>query len=62
MYVCICAAVKSSEIDEELHNGATLKELQSKLGVARGCCICLDSIKAMLTDKYVDEATPETNS
>ena len=59
MYICVCAAVKKDEIEKELHNGATLKDLQNKLGVANNCCICLESLKKMLTNKYEDEPIKE---
>ena len=61
MYVCICAAVRTTEIEKELHNGATLKDLQTKLGVALNCCHCLETIKNMIADKYSNEATPTNN-
>jgi bacterioferritin-associated ferredoxin len=54
MYVCVCAAVKKAEIEKELHNGATLEDLQNKLGVANNCCVCLESLVDMLTNKYTD--------
>lgn len=60
MYVCVCAAVKSAEIEKELHKGATLQDLQMKYGVACNCCCCLESILEMLTNKYSD-GTPTTN-
>ena len=59
MYVCVCAAVRKAEIDKELHNGATLEDLQNKLGVACNCRICFDSLKEMFKDKYTDEPVTE---
>ena len=61
MYVCICAAVRTAEIEKELHNGATLEELQTKLGVATNCCHCLETVKNMIVDKYSNEATPTSS-
>ena len=60
MYVCVCAAVKMAEIEKELHSGATLEDLQTKLGVACSCCCCLESLVEMLKDKYTD-GTPATS-
>ena len=61
MYVCICAAVKKAEIEKELHNGATLEDLRTKLGVANDCCKCLESLKSMLSNKYEDESLNENS-
>ena len=55
MYICVCAAVKQVDIEKELHNGATLKDLQNKLGVGVNCCMFLESLKKILNDKYTDE-------
>ncbi len=61
MYVCICAAVRTAEIEKELHDGVTLKELQTKLGVATSCCHCVETIKNMLANKYSDEVPIKAN-
>ena len=61
MYVCICAAVRTAEIEKEIHKGVTLRQLQTKLGVATNCCHCVEAIKNMLVDKYSDEVPIEAN-
>ncbi len=62
MYVCICAAVRTAAIEKELHNGVTLKELQTKLGIAQDCCQCIETVKKMIVDKYSNETSTEANS
>ena len=52
MYVCCCAAVKSSEIEQRIEEGASIEELQSELGVACGCCCCMSTLEEMMQDKY----------
>ncbi len=57
MYICICAAVKESDIHQAMAAGnTTLPSLQARLGVAECCQRCVTDIEIMLTP------TPSLNS
>lgn len=57
MYVCVCAAVTDSQIKEAVCNGATFKDLRTRLSVARKCCSCARAIHSLISDlnKYSNE-------
>lgn len=49
MYVCICKAVKQSQIHEAVANGAySVRELSERLGVGRECGKCVPCARECL--------------
>ncbi len=49
MYVCLCKAVTTRQIEEAIENGvASFGALRSKLGVASGCGQCASEVHQML--------------
>jgi len=51
MYVCICNAITSRQLDAAIEGGAaTLEQLQMDLGVAMGCGCCAEGVQQHLAD------------
>lgn len=49
MFVCICAGVRTSQVEEAIRNGAhTLKELREELDVLNYCGHCKCTLQSML--------------
>jgi bacterioferritin-associated ferredoxin len=49
MYVCLCNAVKASEIENAIANGViTLDALQDTLDVANNCGACQNDVQEIL--------------
>ena len=51
MYVCVCNAITSRQLDAAIEGGAaTLGQLQMDLGVAQGCGCCAEGIEQHLAE------------
>ena len=49
MYVCVCNAVTSRQINEAIADGAdTFEALRSRLGVAMNCGLCAEEVRRLL--------------
>lgn len=56
MYICLCNAVKQSQIEEAIDNGFTTFEgLQEHLEVAMNCGACTNDVLRILTEKTKQE-------
>jgi bacterioferritin-associated ferredoxin len=62
MYICLCNAVKQSQIEEAIDSGITTFEgLQEHLEVAMNCGACTnDVLKILNYKKKSDEANSES--
>ena len=60
MYVCVCNAITDKEIRKAAESGArTVRDLQSKLGVATGCGSCTETAAEILRESRVQSRTFE---
>ena len=62
-YICLCNAVRQSQIEEAIDNGITTFEaLQAHLEVAMNCGACATDVLNILNTykKKHDEANPES--
>ena len=51
MYVCLCNAVKDSEIREAVEQGLTsLEDVSEELGVATGCGCCRELAESLIQE------------
>ncbi len=51
MYICLCHAVKESELRAAVDNGHhDIEAVQAELGVASGCGGCREYAEAMIED------------
>ena len=56
MYVCVCQAVKDSEVRQAVASGVQdVDELGEVLGVGTGCGTCRDFAQALI-DETLDES------
>ena len=52
MYVCICNAITSAQINQEIDKGAcSLADLKQRLGVAGKCGSCSDEAHAIIESR-----------
>lgn len=51
MYVCVCNAIKASEVQEAMANGCnSVEDLSAELGLGTGCGTCLEYAQRMVED------------
>ena len=61
MYICLCNAIKQSQIEDAIDNGIiTFEGLQDALGVAMNCGACTGDVLAILRRKTLDETDSES--
>ena len=61
MYICLCNAVKQSQIEEAIDSGCTtLEMLQDHLEVAMNCGACTNDVLRILNEKKKNEADSES--
>lgn len=52
MYVCLCQAVKETEVRQALANGAEdVEELAERLGVGTGCGSCREFAQTLIDEQ-----------
>jgi len=57
MYVCVCKAVKASEIKAAVDRGCrTVDDLAAELAVGTGCGTCVDFARALI-DEHLRDTT-----
>ncbi len=56
MYVCLCQAVKDSEVRQAVASGvADVDQLAEVLGIGTGCGCCRDFVQSLI-DEYAEQA------
>ena len=59
MYVCLCRAVKESDVRRAIASGVEdVEALAEQLGVATGCGSCRDYAQALLEEHGTSPALP----
>jgi len=56
MYVCVCKAITTSQINQEIDKGAcTMADLKQRLGVASNCGACASEARTLLDRRAIQE-------
>lgn len=62
MYVCVCNAVRDTQIREALARGCNdLDDLTAELGVGSACGTCVEYARAMI-DAHADQQSAESTA